>query len=95
MYMVITIIVLVFLLLVGLFQILWNTTMPEVFNLKKITLGQAFKMMLMGWVLFGGGVGTTQNVSSRESTVVQHPSPQIVAPQPGPQAEGGPTPVQE
>ncbi|AQS59404.1 hypothetical protein B0537_10080 [Desulforamulus ferrireducens] len=35
------------------FRWLWNTTMPEVFNLKPITYGQSFKLLLMSWILFG------------------------------------------
>lgn len=38
-----------------IFQWLWNTTMPDVFGVKSITLGQAFKIMLISAMLFGGG----------------------------------------
>lgn len=35
------------------FRWLWNTTMPELFNLKEITLGQSIKILVMAWILFG------------------------------------------
>ena len=35
------------------FRWLWNTTMPELFNLKEITLGQSIKILVMAWLLFG------------------------------------------
>jgi len=38
----------------ALFQWLWNTTMPEVFNLKMITFWQAFRLLLIAGLLFGG-----------------------------------------
>jgi len=39
----------------AIFQLLWNSTMPEVFSLKEITLWQAFKLLLLGGFLFGAG----------------------------------------
>jgi len=39
---------------------LWNTTMPDVFELKKITYWQAFRLLLLAMILFGGirfGIG--------------------------------------
>ncbi len=38
----------------GLFQWLWNITMPDVFNLKKITFWQALRLLLIAGILFGG-----------------------------------------
>ena len=38
-----------------IFLWLWNTTMPEVFGLKALTFGQAFKILLISSMLFGGG----------------------------------------
>lgn len=35
------------------FRWLWNTTMPQIFGLKEITLGQSLKILLMAWILFG------------------------------------------
>ncbi|MGI6412141.1 MAG: hypothetical protein ACOXZ5_00445 [Syntrophomonadaceae bacterium] len=37
-----------------LFQWLWNITMPQVFNLKEITFWQAFRLLLMAGIIFGG-----------------------------------------
>jgi len=34
-------------------HLLWNNTMPEIFDLKKITYWQAFRLVLMSFVLFG------------------------------------------
>lgn len=33
---------------------LWNITMPEVFNLKEITYWQAFRLLIIAGILFGG-----------------------------------------
>ena len=35
---------------------LWNITMPQVFNLKEITYWQAFRLLLISAILFGGPV---------------------------------------
>lgn len=43
-----------FFLLVLLFQWLWNITMPQVFNLREITFWQAFRLLLIAGILFGG-----------------------------------------
>ena len=46
----------VFLAIITLiFRWLWNTTMPDVFGVKSVTFGQAFKIMLISAMLFGGG----------------------------------------
>ena len=37
------------------FRWLWNTTMPDVFGVKSVTFWQAFKIMLISAMLFGGG----------------------------------------
>ncbi|MCF8011893.1 MAG: hypothetical protein K9L17_09085 [Clostridiales bacterium] len=49
------------LLIVGLFflitlllQWLWNITMPDVFGLKSITFWQAFRLLIISGILFGG-----------------------------------------
>lgn len=46
--------VVLFFAVIGLFQWLWNITMPEVFNLKRITFWQALRLLLMASILFGG-----------------------------------------
>ncbi|MDK2820762.1 MAG: hypothetical protein PWP31_727 [Clostridia bacterium] len=38
----------------GLLQWLWNITMPQVFNLKQITYWQAFRILIISGILFGG-----------------------------------------
>jgi hypothetical protein len=42
-----------FFVLVGIFQWLWNITMPQVFNLRMITYWQAFRILLISGFLFG------------------------------------------
>jgi len=37
-----------------LLQYLWNTTIPELFNLKPVTYWQAFRLLLIASLLFGG-----------------------------------------
>jgi len=37
-----------------LLQYLWNTTIPELFNLKPVTYWQAFRLLLLASLLFGG-----------------------------------------
>jgi hypothetical protein len=44
----------VFVVFVLVFQLLWNTTMPQVFRLPQITFWQAFRLLLMASILFGG-----------------------------------------
>jgi hypothetical protein len=41
-------------LVTWIFQWLWNITMPQVFNLKEITFWQAFRLLLIAGLLFGG-----------------------------------------
>jgi len=41
-------------ILTQLFQWLWNITMPQVLNLKVITFWQAFRLLLIAAILFGG-----------------------------------------
>jgi len=41
-------------LVTWLLQYLWNITMPQVFNLKEITYWQAFRILLIAAILFGG-----------------------------------------
>ncbi len=36
-------------------QWLWNTTMPDVFGLKKITYFQTLKILIISMILTGGG----------------------------------------
>lgn len=38
-----------------IFRWLWNTTVPEVFGLKEVSFWQAFRILLLSAILFGGG----------------------------------------
>ena len=38
-----------------IFRWLWNTTVPDVFGLKTLTFWQAFRILLLSAILFGGG----------------------------------------
>ena len=43
-------------ILSGLLLWLWNTTIPTVFNLRRITYWEAFRLLLIASVLFGRSV---------------------------------------
>ena len=47
-------VVVVFAIVIALLQWLWNITMPEVFGLNQITYWQAFRLILIASILFGG-----------------------------------------
>ncbi|MBM7855797.1 succinate dehydrogenase hydrophobic anchor subunit [Desulfohalotomaculum tongense] len=47
--------VLVLFVLAGLLMWLWNITVPQVFGLKQITYWQAFRLLIIAAILFGGG----------------------------------------
>ena len=38
-----------------IFQWLWNSTLPDVFGVKSVSVWQAFKILLISAMLFGGG----------------------------------------
>jgi hypothetical protein len=38
-----------------IFRWLWNSTLPDVFGLKSLSFWQAFKILLISSMLFGGG----------------------------------------
>ncbi len=44
-----------FFLIVALLQWLWNITIPELFGLKSVTYWQAFRLLVIAYILFGGG----------------------------------------
>jgi len=44
----------IFVVMVFIFELLWNTTMPQVFKLGAITFWQAFRLLLLASILFGG-----------------------------------------
>lgn len=41
-------------LVTALLQWLWNMTMPQVFNLKEVSFWEAFRLILIAGILFGG-----------------------------------------
>lgn len=43
-----------FLLMIYLFQYLWNSTMPSIFGLKEIVYGEAAGLVIIARILFGG-----------------------------------------
>jgi hypothetical protein len=47
----------VFALVVALLQWLWNITIPELFGVNQIKFWQAFRLILIAWILFGGPAG--------------------------------------
>lgn len=48
----IALVILFFLILV--FKWLWNITMPEVFGIREVTFWQAFRILILASILFGG-----------------------------------------
>ena len=50
----IPLVIIIFIVMVFVFQLLWNTTMPQVFKLGEITFWQAFRLLLLASILFGG-----------------------------------------
>lgn len=50
---IIPLVIILFLVLVAIFQWLWNITMPQVFGLKEITYWQALRLILIAGFLFG------------------------------------------
>ena len=55
-WMTIPLVIGIFVVMVIVFQLLWNTTMPQVFKLGEITFWQAFRLLLLAGILFGGWV---------------------------------------
>ncbi len=48
---------LVLVLVTWLFQWLWNITIPGIFGLREITFWEAFRLIVMAGILFGGSNG--------------------------------------
>ena len=46
--------VLLFMWVVTFFQWIWNITVPDIFKLPKINFWQAFRLLLLSAMLFGG-----------------------------------------
>ena len=45
--------IVLFFILVAIFQWLWNITIPQVFNLRTISYWQAFRILIISGFLFG------------------------------------------
>ena len=43
-----------FWIVIALFQYLWNCTIPGIFKLRKIGFWEAFRLLLISAILFGG-----------------------------------------
>ncbi|MCT4618752.1 MAG: hypothetical protein N4A62_05125 [Marinisporobacter sp.] len=41
-------------IIVILFEWLWNITIPRIFGVREITFWEAFRLILIGAILFGG-----------------------------------------
>ena len=52
--MIIPLAILISVVMVFIFKWLWNTTMPQVFQVRPITFWQAFRLLLIVSILFGG-----------------------------------------
>ena len=66
---VLALVVLVFFVVVALFQWLWNITMPDVFELRQVTFWQAFRLLLLAAILFGGERVVERTTEVGEQTV--------------------------
>ena len=44
----------IFFVLIFIFKWLWNITMPEVFGIREVTFWQAFRILILASILFGG-----------------------------------------
>jgi succinate dehydrogenase hydrophobic anchor subunit len=44
----------IFFVLIVIFKWLWNITMPDVFGIKEVTFWQAFRILILASILFGG-----------------------------------------
>jgi len=53
-FFIIPIAIVLFFVLVAVFQWLWNITMPQVFDLRTITYWQALRILIIAGILFGG-----------------------------------------
>jgi hypothetical protein len=45
--------ILLFFVVVALWQWLWNATMPDVFSCKRVRFWQAFRLLLIAQIIFG------------------------------------------
>lgn len=68
-----------FFLVVWLLKRLWNMTMPAIFNLKTITYWQAFRLLLITSILFGGRQGVIRREARRSAQEKVH-SQELIEP---------------
>ena len=64
MWAAIPLVIIGFVVTVLVLQWLWNSTLPDVFGFKKITLFQAFKILILSTILTGGGSKLFSNTST-------------------------------
>ncbi|MCO4838270.1 MAG: hypothetical protein KC426_09310 [Oceanospirillaceae bacterium] len=54
---------------------LWNTTLPELFGFKDVTLWQALKILIISTILTGGGSSilsyTTENTITNDNATIE------------------------
>ena len=57
--------VLIYVLLIFIFSALlmwlWNITITKIFNIRNITYWEAFRLMIIAWLIFGKGLELTIN----------------------------------
>lgn len=63
--------VIVLMLLSAILLWLWNTTIPDVFGLKPLTFWQAFKLLLIATILFGGPTSAAHVTSEGGPVVIE------------------------
>ena len=58
------------LILVAIFRWLWNSTLPDVFGVREVSFWQAFKILLLAGILFGGhrAIDVPQSLSTDPAT---------------------------
>ena len=64
-------------ILVVVFRWLWNSTLPDVFGVHEVTFWQAFKIMLLAGILFGGH--RVVEVSQQVATETEAETPAVQA----------------
>jgi hypothetical protein len=64
-----TLLVLAFILLIVILKWLWNSTLPDLFGFKEITLFQAFKIFLLSLILTGG-LSRIGKASTVDATII-------------------------
>ena len=68
-----------------IFRWLWNSTLPEVFGVKTLTLWQALKILILAGILFGGHRVVVTNPSPVDLFDAAEPAAEATTPAPAPQ----------